>query len=64
MHSINNRSNLPAKQSPPSKPERETEEVPTLILDGAQFRSYRLLQRINSAAQQAAPPALHQPSTR
>lgn len=49
----------PKKAAPPvSKPEVETEEVPTMILDGEQFYTYRRF-RTASTAQQPPPPTVH-----
>jgi len=49
---------LNLKTEPPAaKPEREDEEIPTMVLDEAPFRTYRLLRMINQAAQQVKPPA-------
>lgn len=50
----------PKKAAPPaSKPDAETEEVPTMILDGEQFYTYRRFRMANSASQQASPPTVH-----
>jgi hypothetical protein len=47
-----------------SKPEVETEEVPTMILDGAQFYTYRRFRMANGTSPQATQPAVHLPSSR
>ncbi len=56
--------NLKKAQPAAAQPERETEEIPTMILDEAPFRTYRLLRMINEAAQQMKPPAPHALSSR
>ncbi len=49
----------PKRAAPPiSKPEVETEEVPTMILDGEQFYTYRRFRTANSSAQHATPPVV------
>jgi len=49
--------NLKKAEPPAARPERDTEEIPTMVLDDAPFRTYRLLRMINQAAQQVKPPA-------
>ncbi len=49
--------NLKKTEPPAARPEREDEEIPTMVLDDAPFRTYRLLRMINQAAQQMKPPA-------
>lgn len=57
---------LNLKQTAPrtTKTEVEDEEVPTMILDGAQFYTYRRFRMTNGPAPQEHPPAVHMPSTR
>ncbi|MDI1312240.1 hypothetical protein [Prosthecobacter sp.] len=42
-----------------SKPIVETEEVPTMIIDAAPFRTYRFLRKMNASAPQAKPSSMH-----
>ncbi|MFZ2277226.1 MAG: hypothetical protein WAW39_05475 [Prosthecobacter sp.] len=46
----------PKKAAPASKPEVETEEVPTMILDGEQFYTYRRFRTSSTTAPQSTPP--------
>lgn len=56
---------LPKKASPPaSQPRIETEEVPTMILDGEKFYTYRRFRTASTTAQQATPPVVHLLPTR
>lgn len=49
----------PKKAAPPaSKPEVETEEVPTMILDGEQFYTYRRFRTASTTAPQSTPPVV------
>ena len=56
---------LPKKAAPPaSQPQVETEEVPTMILDGEQFYTYRRFRTASTTAQQATPTVVHLLPTR
>ncbi len=54
----------PKKAAPSSQPQVETEEVPTMILDGEQFYTYRRFRTACTTAQQATPPVVHLLPTR
>lgn len=47
-----------------AKPEVDEEEVPTMILDGAQFYTYRRFRMSGNTGPQAHSPAVHMPATR
>jgi hypothetical protein len=51
---------LHSKKAAPSasKPEVETEEVPTMILDGEQFYTYRRFRTASHTAPQSTPPVV------
>lgn len=50
--------------SPAAKPGVEAEEVPTMILDGAPFRTYRLQRKLSGTAPQPQPSAGHMCASR
>lgn len=49
---------------PATKPQVDEEEVPTMILDGAQFYTYRRFRMSGNTGSQAPQPAVHLPATR
>jgi hypothetical protein len=56
---------LHKKAAPPaSQPQIETEEVPTMILDGEKFYTYRRFRTASTTAQQATPSMVHLHSSR
>ncbi len=59
MNTSSTTDNLKAVQPPPPKPEVEPDEVPTMILDGEQFFTYRRFRMMNGSAPQPKPPAIH-----